>query len=67
MFGDDISYKFKDSSTSAAATIDFECDYDENVKEDGTHPFTFPPLFSQWGNKSTLLCDSPLCRGHHRR
>ena len=23
-----------------------------------------PPLFVQWGKKSTLLCDSPLCRGH---
>ena len=24
--------------------------------------FTFLPLFAQWGKKSTLLCDSPLCR-----
>merc|ERR1712086_234984 len=27
-----------------------------------TRSFTFPPLFVQWGKKSTLCALSPLCR-----
>ena len=29
----------------------------------GTRPLRFRPFLVQWGEKSTLLCDSPLCRG----